>query len=471
MRHTKFALALLAAATLAACGGGESTGGDQSLKTKYTQQVSFGDSLSDVGTYNVGTVKQLGGGKFTVNGENTSKDKAYTGKIWIELMAAQLGLAAPCPAQTGLAGDASRGFSVPVVYNANCFAYGQGGARVSNPIGEGNAANGSPVGALTVPVVTQVANHLAKSGGKFSGSEVVFMLAGANDLFGLVSELGVNATKAGAAAGAAEGAKVGAQTFVTTLAGLLGAGATNPAAATQAIGLAMGIEAQRAGSSSDTIVGVGVRTAAAQPGNLAVGQESVYLPLVAKAQTAAAAAGKSAGEAAGAKAGADFAAAEGPKLVQQMAGYGAELAALVKSQIVGKGATHVVVNSVPDIAGTPSAKAQSASTQALIGAMVKAYNQALRDGVANDDRILFVDLYAISVDQAANPGPYGLTNTTTSVCGANALGFSSLACTTSNLIAGDVSHYMFADGVHPTPFEHSLIARYVAEQMVVRGWL
>ena len=40
-----------------------------------------------------------------------------------------------------------------------------------------------------------------------------------------------------------------------------------------------------------------------------------------------------------------------------------------------------------------------------------------------------------------------------------------------NVIAGDVSHYMFADDIHPTPYEYSLVARYVLEQMVERGWL
>jgi phospholipase/lecithinase/hemolysin len=30
---------------------------------------------------------------------------------------------------------------------------------------------------------------------------------------------------------------------------------------------------------------------------------------------------------------------------------------------------------------------------------------------------------------------------------------------------------MYADEVHPTPYEYSLIARYVLEQMVVKGWL
>ena len=63
MRKTSFALALLTAAALAACGGSSPRGGDQTPATKFSAQVSFGDSLSDVGTYSVGTVKALGGGK------------------------------------------------------------------------------------------------------------------------------------------------------------------------------------------------------------------------------------------------------------------------------------------------------------------------------------------------------------------------------------------------------------------------
>jgi phospholipase/lecithinase/hemolysin len=47
----------------------------------------------------------------------------------------------------------------------------------------------------------------------------------------------------------------------------------------------------------------------------------------------------------------------------------------------------------------------------------------------------------------------------------------SLACNASNTIGGDVSHFMFADGIYPTPFEHSLIAKYVSDQMTLKGWL
>jgi phospholipase/lecithinase/hemolysin len=103
--------------------------------------------------------------------------------------------------------------------------------------------------------------------------------------------------------------------------------------------------------------------------------------------------------------------------------------------------------------------------------MVNAFNTQLKAGVASEPKILYVDVFAISHDQVSNPGPYGLTNTSTPACGANRLGTTSLVCNGTNVIAGDVSHYMFADDIHPTPFEYSLLAKYVAEQMTVKGWL
>jgi phospholipase/lecithinase/hemolysin len=106
--------------------------------------------------------------------------------------------------------------------------------------------------------------------------------------------------------------------------------------------------------------------------------------------------------------------------------------------------------------------------------MVATFNDQLKAAVAGDAKVLYVDLASISRDQAVNPAPYGLTNTSTPACdlspAKNPLG-SSLVCNKNNLISGDVSHYMFADSVHPTPFEYALIARYVLEQMTVKGWL
>jgi outer membrane lipase/esterase len=170
MRSINLGLALLVAAALSACGGSD-------RPAKYSAQIIFGDSLSDVGTHAVGTVASIGGGKYTINGDNTAVNAALTGKNWTELMAMQLGLAPPCAAQTGLDGDASLGFSVPVVDHPGCLSYAQGGARVTDPVGPGNQLTGSVLGQLTVPVTTQVARHLALSGDQFGADQVVFMLA------------------------------------------------------------------------------------------------------------------------------------------------------------------------------------------------------------------------------------------------------------------------------------------------------
>ena len=169
MHHLKKLARFLSAATLlavAGCGGAPD-------KVQFTSMVSFGDSLSDVGTYAVGTVAALGGGKYTVN--------SATAKNWTELVAAQLKLAPPCAAQTGLLGDPQQGFFAPVVNHPVCFNYAQGGSRVTNPVGPGNkllGGNDAILGQLTVPVVTQIATHLSKVGGAFGATDLVTVMAG-----------------------------------------------------------------------------------------------------------------------------------------------------------------------------------------------------------------------------------------------------------------------------------------------------
>ena len=453
MRHTKLALAVLTAAVLTACGGGTSPkGGDQTTAVKFSNQVSFGDSLSDVGTYRVGAVAAAGGGKFTINGDSTAKNEDLNGKIWLDFMAAQLKLPTPCAAQTGLQGNAALGFSVPVTNNANCFNYAQGGSRVTNPIGPGNAATGSPIGEMTVPMATQIANHLAKVNGKFTGTELVTVLSGGNDVLMQLAAV----TQAGTAAGA--------QAFAQLLATRLAAGATNPQAAAQAIGQAIAIENARVGKTDQSVVTAAVTAAAQQPGNQAVAQQSVWGPIVAGAQTE--------GTAAGNAAAVTYASTNATRMVTELGTAGAQMAALVRNELVAKGAKYVVVANLPDVASTPAAKSRPAAIQTLVAAMVNAFNSQLKAGLGADDaRIMYTDLYSVSNDQVKNPGPYGLTNTSAPACAPNALGTTSLICTANNTVAGDVSRYMFADEIHPTPFENDLIARYVLKDMAVKGWL
>lgn len=229
MKHTdrgglrgRLVSGVLVLAALAACGGGD---GDQSPRFQPSRIVSFGDSLSDVGSYktagmmaavNVKSAFPLAEtthtGKFTVNSPDA--------KNWIELIAAQFGVAAPCPAQTGLTpptGSPLAGVGATPTDHLECFAYGQGGARVTNPVGPGNALLGLPGGApgqLTTPLVAQVAKHLAKNtggAGKFASDELVLVLAGGNDLF-------INAAVFAATVGAGGDANTAGAAAVTAMA-------------------------------------------------------------------------------------------------------------------------------------------------------------------------------------------------------------------------------------------------------------
>ena len=366
MQLKKTALAVLSALALVACGGGDDG-------SRYDRLVSFGDSLSDVGSYRTDGIKALGGGKYTVNGPE--------GLVWVEQVASKLGLAAPCAAETGLQAS---GLFVDlfgaVTKQPQCTAYGQGGSRVSNPIGPWNKALlqspdpalafSGQLGQLTVPVTTQVANHLAAHGDSFSDRELVTVLAGANDVF-VNSDTVANATTP-------EQAQAAAQAAVTA-----------------------------------------------------------------------------------------------------MATAGAELAALIKTQIVAKGAKRVVVLNLPNISNTPAslqAETDAPGAKQLTDLMTKTFNVQLATGLmGTEGTVLQVDLYAQNTDHVANPAKYGLTNVTTPACNnqfPNAPGFlaPSLVCTTATTIAGDVSHFLFADDVHPTPYGHSLLRDMTLDALKAAHW-
>ena len=189
------------ALVLTACGGG---GGDTPAKLTYTALVSFGDSLSDVGTYKVGAIDAAGGGRWTVNGTTAGPVN------WTELLAGRLNVPAPCPAQTGLLSNIPQIPPVAVASHANCTNYAQGSARVTLPYGP-NAAALQPfiapetnIGLLAEPLVSQFSTQLAVHG-NYTGKELVTVMAGANDIF-----MHLNAVSAAAAGGSSA---VGAATL------------------------------------------------------------------------------------------------------------------------------------------------------------------------------------------------------------------------------------------------------------------
>jgi len=391
MNTMKRVLPLMVALMLAACGGSGGGGGGggtvlaadapQVSPPRFAAQVTFGDNVADVGSYAVGSIAGMGGGKFTVNGDASVYRPELNGKTWTELLAPVFGLPAPCAAQTGLLGDPARGLSVPVVNNPGCYGYAQGGARISEPVGLGNAATGSPLGQLTVPVATQVANHLAATGGGFRGNEIVFVMAGESDVLALWSQLSAGAWAAGQAAGA------------------------------------YGADQARA----------------------------------------------------------NYLLTHGPMAIATVADAGNDLATLVREQIVGRGANYVVVNNLRDLTSTPLGNAEDPALRSLVRTMIETFNRALKAGLDNEPKAAQVDVYALTRDEVSNPAFYALSNTTAPACAPNALGDNSLLCNVyTNYNANpslDVSHYLFADSVYPTPYAHWLIARQVAFGMMAKGWL
>jgi phospholipase/lecithinase/hemolysin len=155
-----------------------------------------------------------------------------------------------------------------------------------------------------------------------------------------------------------------------------------------------------------------------------------------------------------------------------------ELADDVNTNLIAKGATHVVVVNLPDISLTPAAIASGASGQALVKSMVQAFNAELAAKLTHGDSLLLVDAFTRSVDQAVNMAKYGLTDVTTPTCTTS----SSLVCTKATLISAltpsDLTQpatlantYLYADTVHPTPYGYRLLAQLVADTMAVKGWL
>src|SRR5512144_851700 len=98
-------LSLLAALLIAACGGGDpdvpgsgSPSGAPTAKGSFTSLVSFGDSLSDVGTYAPATSLAGNGSAPYFGGQFTTNSTTST--VWVQNLATSLGLLVT-PAEMG----------------------------------------------------------------------------------------------------------------------------------------------------------------------------------------------------------------------------------------------------------------------------------------------------------------------------------------------------------------------------------
>ncbi|MCP3726400.1 SGNH/GDSL hydrolase family protein [Paraburkholderia sp. CNPSo 3272] len=153
---------------LVACGGGGGGGGGGGSGTGTStppggvklQVVSFGDSLSDVGTY-APLASAVGGGRFTTN----------PGQVWSQDVAQYYGDTLNAAYTVGLDHKLSA---------QGGFGYAEGGSTVATPANQYDFLS-DVIGNIEMPVNQQVSSYISAHG-TFNSGQLVLVWAGANDV-------------------------------------------------------------------------------------------------------------------------------------------------------------------------------------------------------------------------------------------------------------------------------------------------
>lgn len=131
------------------------------------------------------------------------------------------------------------------------------------------------------------------------------------------------------------------------------------------------------------------------------------------------------------------------------------------ARLSSAGARYIVVFNLPDVGKTPDGTASGIAS--TISQLSSLYNTTLTSGLNSlgIETIRF-DAFGLLNQVLANPSEYGFANTTTRACGT----VDALLCTSANLVAPNAAEtYVFADGKHPTPAVHAIIAQAVASMI------
>jgi phospholipase/lecithinase/hemolysin len=165
--NDKVGAAIFAAviALLTACGGhggGSSNGSSAAIPAGgiHLQIVSFGDSLSDVGTFSP-IASALGGGRFTTN----------PGQVWAQDVAQYYG------------DTLSVAFTIGITHKLSSqggLGYAEGGATVATPANQYDFL-ADLIGNIEMPVNQQVSSYLAAHG-SFNSNQLVLVWVGSNDV-------------------------------------------------------------------------------------------------------------------------------------------------------------------------------------------------------------------------------------------------------------------------------------------------
>ena len=175
----------------------------------------------------------------------------------------------------------------------------------------------------------------------------------------------------------------------------------------------------------------------------------------------------------------------------------------LRTQALNKGAQHVVVANMPGITYTPrfqavldqiaaasgggnAGAAARAQAESLFQGWVNAFNQRLSAAFAGEQRVRVVDIAGRFADQMTRPAAYGLTNVTLPVCGGSGITVlpeRDFAQCTASALSGTApppgapsnsnwwERFFYADGFHPTPYGHALMADQVIDLLDDEDWL
>lgn len=191
IRTARTAIFAMTVALLSSCGGSGGNSGSSSGSTSppaggvNLQVVSFGDSLSDVGTY-APIASAVGGGRFTTN----------PGQVWSQNVAQYYG------------GTLTAAFTIDLTHELKAqsgLGYAEGGSTVATPADQSDFLT-DVIGNVEMPVNQQVSSYLSAHG-SFNSNQLVLVWAGANDVLRAGSPPNANTT---------------VQTAATTLAQLVG---------------------------------------------------------------------------------------------------------------------------------------------------------------------------------------------------------------------------------------------------------
>lgn len=348
---------LMVAATVALVACGSDNNADVPANNNgpsVTRVVSFGDSLSDLGTYGAFTTASgvPGAGLFTTN-----TGTATRARMWVDVVATYYG--------TTISLNRTSGFGMPTVILGGT-GYAQGGARVAQQPGincNPPAGQTQPcTAASTLPVVDQITAYLTATGGGVPGGDLILILAGNNDM----------------------------------------------------------------------LYQLGVFSASIQAG---VPQATAQANALAAVQAAAVA------------------------LVGQV------------RRLQGAGGLRIVVVSPFDLAPTPFG-ASVGPAAALLSGMLLTFNSVLTTLSATPG-VELVDAPTFQAAVQANPGAFGIVNTTTPGCNAAAMppaaAGSSLFCIPPFFLNASVaSNYLYADAVHPTTQAHAAFGQFVVQRISAR---